>query len=250
MSNRTPKKVLRRAAGAQAVAIREHCLFFGLLLILFFTGEVWRYVGRLDSLRFLILVVCAVLVAAAVVGLGFRRNGAERKLCTPLLTSMPWANISSSLSRCCVDDTWTSAPNLPALTGAEAFIGLNATVQDFWRFALSDLRMNNTRGYLAEFVVAKAVGATTRVEWDAYDVLAPSGARIEVESSAYLEVWEQRRPSRISFSGLTGRTWSPQGGESPTATYSADVCVFACRPHRPRGLRSARPLPVCSREPR
>jgi hypothetical protein len=61
---------------------------------------------------------------------------------------------------------------------------VDATVVDFWQFALSDLRMNNTRGYLAEFLVAKAVGATAgRVEWDAFDVLAPSGARIEVKAT-------------------------------------------------------------------
>jgi hypothetical protein len=65
-----------------------------------------------------------------------------------------------------------------------------------------------------------------RVEWDTFDVLAPSGARIEVKSSAYLQVWDQRRPSRIVFSGLTGRTWSPQGGESSDATYNADVYMF------------------------
>lgn len=85
------------------------------------------------------------------------------------------------------------APILAPLDGAEPFIGVEATVADFWRFALSDLRMNNTRGYLAEFIVARAVGATTtRVEWDSYDVLAPSGARIEVKSSAYLQVWDHR----------------------------------------------------------
>jgi len=56
--------------------------------------------------------------------------------------------------------------------------------------------------------------------------LAPSGARIEVKSSAYLQVWGQRRPSRIVFPGLTGRTWSAQSGESATATYTADVYVF------------------------
>ncbi len=70
------------------------------------------------------------------------------------------------------------------------------------------------------------------MEWDAYDVLAPSGARIEVKSSAYLQVWEQRGPSRISFSGLTGRTWNPQTGESPTATYNADVYVFCVQTAR------------------
>ncbi len=121
----------------------------------------------------------------------------------------------------------TSAPELPPLKGTERFDGVDAMVIDFWRFALSDLRMNNTRGYLAEFLVAKAVGATaSRVEWDAFDVLAPSGARTEVKSSAYLQSWDQRRPSRIAFTGLTGRTWSREPSKSPTAAYNTDVYVF------------------------
>lgn len=93
---------------------------------------------------------------------------------------------------------------------------------------MSDLRMNNVRGYLAEFLVARAVGALgPRLEWDAYDVRAPDGTKIEVKSSAYLQVWDQRRPSRIVFSGLRGRTWTPQEGEALEATYNADVYVFA-----------------------
>lgn len=122
---------------------------------------------------------------------------------------------------------WLRPPQRPPLAGHEEFVGMDATVQDFWRFAMSDLRMNNTRGYLAEFLVARAVGAIgQRVEWDAYDVLAPFGARIEVKSSAYLQLWDQRRLSSIRFSGLTGRTWTPQEGEAKTATYNADVYVF------------------------
>ena len=46
----------------------------------------------------------------------------------------------------------------PGLRGDEAFVGVDAQVLDFWRFAMSDLRMNNTRGYLAEFLVARALG--------------------------------------------------------------------------------------------
>ncbi len=126
------------------------------------------------------------------------------------------------------DDVWFSAPPARRMDGAEPFAGLDATVLDFWRFAMSDLRMNNLRGYLAEFLVAKAVKATSpRVEWDAYDVLAPDGTRIEVKSSAYMQVWDQRRPSAIRFTGLTGRTWDPRKGESPEATFNADVYVFA-----------------------
>jgi hypothetical protein len=124
---------------------------------------------------------------------------------------------------------WIVAPKqTDALTGEERFVGCDARVLDFWSYAMSDLRMNNVRGYLAEFLVAKAVGATAlRVEWDAYDVLSPDGLKIEVKSAAYLQAWDQRRPSRISFSGLRGRTWTPQEGESAEATYNADIYVFA-----------------------
>jgi len=122
---------------------------------------------------------------------------------------------------------WFSAPPPTRLTGSERFSGCDASVGDFWSFAMSDLRMNNVRGYLAEFLVARAVGAgANRVEWDAYDVLSPAGVKIEVKSFAYLQVWDQRELSKPVFTGLKGRTWTPQAGESPAATFNADVYVF------------------------
>lgn len=118
-----------------------------------------------------------------------------------------------------VQEEWIRPPVVTPLLGDERLVGCEASVLDFWRFAMSDLRMNNVRGYLAEFLVAQAVGAVgPRMEWDAYDVLAPDGTRIEVKSSAYLQVWDQRRPSRIVFTGLRGRTWTPQEGEAAEAT--------------------------------
>ncbi len=129
---------------------------------------------------------------------------------------------------CLVRDQWFSAPPARALTGEEHFVGCAATVYDFWRYAMSDLRMNNVRGYLAEFLVARAVQAVgPRIEWEAFDVLTPDGVRVEVKSSAHLQVWDQRAASRIVFTGLRGKTWSPQEGEAPDATYNADVYVFA-----------------------
>lgn len=119
-------------------------------------------------------------------------------------------------------------PKPTPLQGNEPFKGIDATVTDFWRFALSDLKMNNVRGYIAEFLVARAVGAKgPRVEWDAYDVLAPDGTTVEVKTSAYLQAWEQRTTSRITFSGLKGRTWDTESGRSAEQTYNADVYVFA-----------------------
>lgn len=126
-----------------------------------------------------------------------------------------------------VDDEWMTAPPAQRLTGDEYFVGLDATVRDFWAFAMSDLRMNNVRGYLAEFLVARAVEATgQRIEWDSYDVLTPEGIRVEVKSAGHLQVWDQRTVSRISFGSMKGRTWDPRRGEGAEATLNADVYVF------------------------
>lgn len=93
---------------------------------------------------------------------------------------------------------------------------------------MSNLVTNNVRGYLAEFLVAKAVGASgPRVEWDAFDVLTPEGVKVEVKSAGHLQAWRQRRLSRISFGSMVGRTWTPEDGESAEATLNADVYVFA-----------------------
>ena len=66
-------------------------------------------------------------------------------------------------------DQWIQPPERPGFTGVERFAGIDASVTDFWRFAMSDLRMNNARGYLAEFLVARALGLADvrRIEWDA-----------------------------------------------------------------------------------
>jgi hypothetical protein len=118
-------------------------------------------------------------------------------------------------------------PGPPPLTGQEPFDGLDATVIDFWRWAMSDLRMNNVRGYLAEFLVARAVGsAGIRIEWDSHDVTAPDGTRIEVKTTGGIQAWEPANPPRPKWSGLRARTWSPVDGYSAEASYNADVYVL------------------------
>lgn len=115
------------------------------------------------------------------------------------------------------------------LSGAETFTGAGATVQDFWRFAMSDLRMNNARGYLAEFLVAQALGLrdVRRVEWDAYDLLLDERVKVEVKSSAYLQAWAQKQLSRIEFAGLRGRRFDPEHGYDPAGPQlNAHVYVF------------------------
>ncbi|MEU1850534.1 hypothetical protein ABZ499_14980 [Streptomyces sp. NPDC019990] len=120
------------------------------------------------------------------------------------------------------------------LRGDEPISGVpDATVVDFWRFAMPDLRMNNTRGLFAEFLVHQAVGShAPRVEWASHDVQTDDGLRIEVKAGAYLQAWEQRTPSRIRFSGIRARTWSPDDGYSEAKSYNADVYVFAVQTAR------------------
>lgn len=122
-----------------------------------------------------------------------------------------------------------------ALDGNERFVGAEANVRGFWSWAFSDLRANVTRGVLAEFLIAKAVGAqqSVREAWDNYDVLAPDGTRIEVKSSAYLQSWAQREHSRISFDRLTGLEWDAKTNEwGDHRTVRADVFVFAVHTER------------------
>lgn len=76
----------------------------------------------------------------------------------------------------------------------------------------SDLLHNAFRGQLAEFLVSRALGceAATRPGWDEYDLLTPDGVPVEVKSAAYLQSWEQARPSTIhqhSACQSVGRGW-------------------------------------------
>lgn len=119
-------------------------------------------------------------------------------------------------------------PGPRELQGDEPFVGIDAIVRDFWRFAMSDLRTNNVRGYLGEFFVARAVGAGgARAEWDPWDVTAPDGTRIEVKSSGYLQSWAQRKVSRPSFHVAPTFGWDAAASAwTREQGFHADVYVF------------------------
>ncbi|MBK6761734.1 MAG: hypothetical protein IPG73_13740 [Ignavibacteria bacterium] len=99
----------------------------------------------------------------------------------------------------------------------------------FLQWAYSDHLSNANRGVLAEYIVGLAVGATekARVEWDRYDLVMPGGVSIEVKSSAYLQSWNNPKPSTIVFD-IGPKTW----WDAATNTYatererSAKVYVF------------------------
>ena len=100
--------------------------------------------------------------------------------------------------------------------------------QEFQAWAYDDLLTNTTRGVLAEYIVAKALGLddTKRVEWDRYD-LEIDGVGVEVKSAAYVQTWEQARISEIAFGIRPARGWDARTNTSAaSAKRSADVYVF------------------------
>lgn len=124
-----------------------------------------------------------------------------------------------------------SEESATVLSGDERL--LDGQVRDFWRWALNDLRMNTARGYLAEYLVARAVGdpAPFRIEWDTHDVTAPDGTRIEVKACGRLQSWKSRRPTTVRWTipkpNLTA--WSHDAADwvSSDPARRVDVWVFA-----------------------
>jgi hypothetical protein len=135
-------------------------------------------------------------------------------------------------------------PNLEAIatlpiTGDEKFHAGNGdlgfSVKDFWTWSVSDLMGNVTRGRLAEFLVAKAIGAIegVRNEWATYDLTTPSEIKVEVKSAAYLQSWLQDDYSTIQFNiEPTKELDLIKGGYRGNAKRHAHVYVFAVLAHK------------------
>ena len=111
--------------------------------------------------------------------------------------------------------------NTKRLGGAETFKKAEgsplavADILDYWSWAYSDIVGNTNRGALAEFIVARAIGSEPAVPngWAAYDLETPSGIRVEVKSSAYLQSWDQTAVSAPFFSIRKAKEWSPETHE-------------------------------------
>jgi hypothetical protein len=133
------------------------------------------------------------------------------------------------------ETNWLTPTPALRLDGSERFDGLDASVADFWRWAFSDLRDNTTRGILAEFLVARAVGDERglRLGWDNFDVEDPDGTAIEVKCSAFLQSWTQKRHSDLVFGRLRARAFDADRNEyGVEAQVRADVFVFAVQTQR------------------
>jgi hypothetical protein len=125
-------------------------------------------------------------------------------------------------------------------TGAEHFhsgtTALGFDLLSFWQWSCSDLLSNATRGVIAEFLVASALGVAAggvRHEWAAYDLVTPEGVTVEVKSAAYLQRWHQDRLSSISFVVTKTRAWDPRTNRmSDEVARQAQVYVFALLAHQ------------------
>jgi hypothetical protein len=142
-------------------------------------------------------------------------------------------------------DNGKPAENLDQLratrkTGGEAFCFQGEdypgmTLLQFWQWSVSDLVSNATRGRLAEFIIASALGIASDVrnEWEAFDLTTARGLRVEVKSCAYLQSWKQIRPSIITFSIRKTRAWDAGTGvlqEQPSR--QSDLYIFALLAHQ------------------
>jgi hypothetical protein len=122
--------------------------------------------------------------------------------------------------------------------GSECFSMNNnpcdATLLDFWCWSTSDLVSNATRGVLAEYIVASALGLTNgvREQWKAFD-LEYRGEKIEVKSAAYLQSWYHRELSKITFPIRPTRNWDASTNvQSKTARRRASIYVFCVLDHK------------------
>lgn len=123
------------------------------------------------------------------------------------------------------------------LTGNEEFTlhgsGTGLTVQDFWRWAYSDLIDNTQRGVMAEFLVYSSLRDTPprtqmRVNWIPYDVTSPSGRRIEVKSAAYIQAWTPENIfAQIRFDIGKKLAWNNETASfASEANRNCDLYVF------------------------
>ncbi len=126
----------------------------------------------------------------------------------------------------------------PVRSGDEPFcLGketLPHTLLDFWRWTGSLLLNNTSRGNLAEFIVAQALGIAhgVRATWDSYDLKTARGLQIEVKSSAYVQAWRQKRLCRPTFGIAPAKGWDPETNVYSETKRHAHVYVFCLLDHK------------------
>jgi hypothetical protein len=135
-------------------------------------------------------------------------------------------------------DTVTNGPEL-----------VQASLTDFWKWAMADLCDDDVKGWFAEWLVLKLLGIESRrrVSWANSDVVTESGVRIEVKATAYWQSWKvldefgkpkaershQDGPdSSIRFRGLRARDSSGVTDMAKDRALKSDLYVFAFQHER------------------
>ncbi len=112
---------------------------------------------------------------------------------------------------------------------------LEFSLLDFWRWSVSDILSNATRGKFAEFIVATAINihkTKLREEWSPYDLETNEGIKLEVKSAAYIQSWFQSKVSKISFGTKAAFYWDNLANKQATdKKRHADVYVFCLLSH-------------------
>jgi hypothetical protein len=107
---------------------------------------------------------------------------------------------------------------------------------DFWKWSVSDILSNATRGRFAEFIVGTSLDLkieNIRNEWDAFDLVTDDGIKIEVKSASYIQSWNQKDYSTISFSIKPAKFWDSENNmQSVESKRHADVYVFCLLKHK------------------
>ena len=122
---------------------------------------------------------------------------------------------------------------LEPLGGETPITGLpGVTLQEFWRWAYSDVLVNTIRAVFGEFLVASAVGAENkpRVDWDSVD-LRLGAATIEVKTASEIQAWphpEGVKPSPPRFDIGRHEKWDAETGEYSTARGRWSDCYVFC----------------------
>lgn len=132
-----------------------------------------------------------------------------------------------------------SKKDISVKSGNEPFLygsyELDFTLSDFWSWSQSDTLSNSLRGILAEFLVKQRLDIKDeyRKEWNPYDLETTDGIKIEVKSSAYIQSWNQEKPSTISFNIAPTRRWDENTNKfDDEYKRHADYYIFCLLHHK------------------
>lgn len=124
-------------------------------------------------------------------------------------------------------------------SGAELFTSeaepLGRSLLDFWQWGYSDLVKNTERAFIAEYLVAVALGVDKEVRagWLPVDVTSRSGVTVEVKASAYVQSWFQKAYTKPKFDIKPKTAWDPHTDTfGKEVKRQADVYVFCLLHHR------------------